>query len=140
MINRTFPNSLYQIMRKPVIILFVLLYFAGNSYAHVDMHFCCGQLVDWSLFGDAQDCGGKDCQKKNCCKDVSINIESADEHTPLLFQIIDFNFHTLPLLAEYTEVNGMNCNADEAMLIPFSKAPPNVALRKIYLLCEVFRL
>ncbi|MFN0031217.1 MAG: HYC_CC_PP family protein [Flavobacteriales bacterium] len=127
-------------IRKSVIILLVLLYFAGNSYAHVDMHFCCGHLVDWSLFGNAEDCGGSDCQKKDCCNDVSIMIENADEHTTPLAQAIDFNCLYSPLVAEIPQEKRFYSGAEALVPIPFSNAPPNVAHRSIFLLCEVFRL
>ena len=41
----------------------------------INMHFCCGQLVDWAVNSEAQRCGepataNKEGYSKNCCKEV----------------------------------------------------------------------
>ena len=86
----------------------------------------------------AKNCGGDNCSKKSCCQDKEISIQDSGDHsTPEYIQVFsfsDFVFYSPVAVV----LNGAQAKTDATFHV--SHAPPNLSLRKIYLLCEVFRL
>jgi hypothetical protein len=122
-----------------VLRLFIsLLYLSLTSHLHISMHFCCDEMVSWSICSKAKNCGGDNCSKKSCCQDKEISIQDSGDHsTPEYIQVFsfsDFVFYSPVAVV----LNGGQAKTDATFHV--SHAPPNLSLRKIYLLCEVFRL
>ncbi|EEI92475.1 hypothetical protein HMPREF0765_2090 [Sphingobacterium spiritivorum ATCC 33300] len=63
-------------MKRLILILMTVFYLASASGAGVHLHYCMGQLVDWTFVKDkTDDCGFCGMEKKqplenDCCKDV----------------------------------------------------------------------
>jgi hypothetical protein len=68
------------VMSRLASFLILCLYLSSNSYASLDMHLCCGMIVDWKLNGEAEKCEGFRKGKKKCCDDLKISFEVVDNH------------------------------------------------------------
>lgn len=138
--NTTMVIHLHSVMAKVGTCILILFYLVVNSHSVINLHYCCNHLVSWAWNADAENCGGKGCNKKNCCDDVSLTIAVSDEHASPATQQAE-----LPLIVamdmELASLEAPNIATTCCTSVAgVSHAPPNLALRKIYLLCEVFRL
>ena len=64
-----------------------LLYFNSSIGATIDLHYCMGEFVSFSLFGKQSDKCGKcgmenHSENLNCCKSVRLSVDSYDQHLP----------------------------------------------------------
>ena len=64
-----------------------LLYFNSSIGTTIDLHYCMGEFVSFSLFGKQSDKCGKcgmenHSENFNCCKNVRLNVDSSDQHLP----------------------------------------------------------
>lgn len=115
-----------------------LLYLSLTSHLHISMHLCCDEIVSWSICSKAKDCGGDNCSKKGCCQDKEISIQDSGDHSnPEYIQVFSLCDFVLCSPVAFV-LNGGQPKTYSTF--PASHAPPNLGLRKIYLLCEVFRL
>lgn len=62
-------------LKKILVIIIACIYLLSNSGAVINMHFCCGELVDWAVYCEAESCGGTESSSKagfanSCCQDV----------------------------------------------------------------------
>ncbi len=118
----------------------LLVYMVSNSHVSLAMHYCCGEVVDWSLAGEAEKCCESTKEKKNCCRDVQIAFDvDEDQASP---EVVNLEFTpamtmiaTLPSAVEFDFPHSI---LDEIRLS--DHAPPDMSLRHFYLLYEVFRL
>jgi hypothetical protein len=126
-------------MRKALTIILVSFYFLSASGAVVNMHFCCGHLVDWCWNGEAKKCAGAKTNKK-CCKDVQLKIEKADDHqsqpatvAPQLVQA------PAPLIFQDIEISAVGCERI-CFLQPDYHAPPPGWKQSMNVAFRVFRI
>lgn len=102
-----------SILKIKAIALAILVLVASNSYA-ITSHFCEGQLVAVSYFGDDVSCAmettGDDCDSdttmaKKCCSDTLTLIEGEDLNTAkeLAFDYQQLHFVTI-FLVSYIEI------------------------------------
>jgi|JI6StandDraft_1071083.scaffolds.fasta_scaffold276015_1 hypothetical protein len=126
--------------RKSLIWTAFLLYMLSNSHVSLAMHYCCGEVVDWSLAGEAEKCCESTKEKKNCCRDVQLAFDvDEDQASPevvnLEFTPVMIVIAALPAAVEFDFPHAI---ADEIRLS--DHAPPDMSVRQFYLLYEVFRL
>jgi len=74
-------------MKRAFATILAVFYLASSIGATINLHYCMGEFVSFSLFGEETGKCGK-CgmdhhpQGNGCCKDVPIVIESNDQHLP----------------------------------------------------------
>ncbi|WP_343531986.1 hypothetical protein [Pedobacter sp.] len=89
-------------MKKIVFTLMAFFYLAVASGAGVQLHYCMGELVDWSLVHSQQAacdfCGmeKKEASEKSCCKDVQQQAK-VDQAQKANTQIYKFEQHVFVL-------------------------------------------
>ena len=92
-------------MKKIIIIIVALFYLAVSSGFIVHMHFCMGQLADWSLGQNkskiCSKCGMKESDEKDngCCRDEYKFIKNNTDQkiTQTGFQLIKLTAVSLPV-------------------------------------------
>ena len=122
----------------------LLVLFSTLSFS-ISEHYCGDNLVDSSLFSEAESCGmemheplsfkGYSIQKNNCCKDVVKLIEGKDN---LKANFSDLNVKQQVLFNEfiYSYVNLFEGIEDN--IIPFNEYSPPVVIRDIQVLHDTF--
>lgn len=74
-------------MKRLFATILAIFYLVSSTGATINLHYCMGEYVSFSLFGKkAGKCGKCGMQKHSadngCCKDVQIVVESNDQHLP----------------------------------------------------------
>ncbi len=131
-------------MKKLIIAILAILYIGTASGATVQMHYCMGKLVNWSIgHDDAKTCDNcgmeKDGSGKNgCCKDEQKQIKlEKDQKVAEAFQLMQLTatavpvssiVYTLPHVASATEEH------------PRSNAPPLTDATSLYIRNCTFRI
>ena len=83
--------------------ILAVFYLVSSTGATINLHYCMGEYVSFSLFGKkAGKCGKCGMQKHSrdngCCKDVQIVMESNDQHLP---RQIPYDFLTSLIVIHY---------------------------------------
>lgn len=88
-------------MKKYIIILFSLFYFAIASGITMNFHYCGGKLKKISLFSNDEDgCCGNKMKSKNCCKNKTTVIKVEENHqASKLAQVSNPTVHLLAVLS-----------------------------------------
>lgn len=126
--------------RKSLLWSALLLYLVSNSHVSLAMHYCCGEVVDWSLAGKAKKCCESAKAKKNCCRDVQIAFDVDDDQTSPDLVSAEFSpaceiIASIPSTVEFDFSFAISSSAHLS-----DHAPPDISVRQFYLLYEVFRL
>lgn len=71
-------------MKRVVLSILAVLYLSASTGTTVDMHYCMGKLVDWTLaHEDSSSCGNCGMEKKGtdngCCKDEQKFFKNTDD-------------------------------------------------------------
>ena len=126
-------------MKKVVVSILAALYLCSTAGATVHLHYCMGELVNWSLAKSEGDkCGDCGMDKDGgCCKDEHKFVKNnADQKTT--YSSIQF----IKVLAVASPVAVFALSEHYSSLIleyPLRHAPP-ISGREIYLLNCVFRI
>lgn len=131
-------------MKKFIVAILSFLYISTSSGATVHMHYCMGELVNWSLWHNESDkcdnCGMEknDTKDNGCCKDEhkQLKIEKdqkvADSFKMMKLITCSFPVSSIEIIAHdlfsFTEEN------------PVSHAPPRKSDIAVYILNCTFRI
>lgn len=132
-------------MKKLIVAILSFLYISTSTGATVQMHYCMGKLVDWSIgHGDEKNacdnCGmEKDGKGKNdCCKDElkQLKIEK-DQKAAATFELTLSLATALPALYPVYNFSGITSVTEE---FPLSNAPPRSPQLAVYIRNCTFRI
>lgn len=132
-------------MKKLIVAILSFLYISTSTGATVQMHYCMGKLVDWSIgHGDEKNacdnCGmEKDGKGKNdCCKDElkQLKIEK-DQKAAATFELTLSLATALPASYPVYNFSGITSVAEE---FPLSNAPPRSPQLAVYIRNCTFRI
>lgn len=120
-------------MKKFFFTILLLLYVVSNIGATVQLHMCCGDVVDWSVkelsVQDSQhnSCCGDTAEdvEEECCQDRDINIKMEQPH---IITSIDYLFshhynHSNHLYIDYSQFIVLNKDSDCHQTFP--QPPPS---------------
>ena len=130
---------------KTVSLAFATLVLFTTMSFTVDMHYCGGALVDFSVFHNAKTCGMEkqpsenDCknevQSASCCSDKQIDIEGQDE-IKASFDTLSFEQQTFVATFFYTYINLFD--RFDTKIFPFRDYKPPLLIRDIQKLHETY--
>lgn len=132
-------------MKKLVVAILSFLYISTSTGATVQMHYCMGKLVDWSIgHGDEKNacnnCGmEKDGEGKNdCCKDEQKQLKiEKDQKVAESIQLSLSLAVALPISYLPITFNALSSLTED---YPLSNAPPRTADCPDYILNCTFRI
>ena len=132
-------------MKKFLVLILALTYFASTSGAMVYMHYCMGKMVEWIVLGNEKEkcphCGMDKSKKddKGCCKDEHKQLKVTNHHniTETAFQGIQLLSSALPV--SYLEIPGVIVSSITEEN-PTGNAPPQSSGIAIYKRNCVFRI
>lgn len=131
-------------MKRALIAIFALLYITTSMGTTVHMHYCMGQLSDWSLVHNestsCSSCGMQKTKKNNgCCKDEQKYIKN---HTDQ--KVAETSFH-VPEIPSF-DIPHPYCEISHPCFITMkgqhatSHAPPQNSSLAIYIRNCIFRI
>jgi hypothetical protein len=129
-------------MRRALLISLAAFYLLLNCGAVLNIHFCCGKLVDWSLNSEASTCCDHEGAgiQKNCCKDISIVFQQDNsQETSKKLDVILPLAVIVPLAFPQAEFCGLK-NYHEQEAWPHYDPPPFAVQSDLYLSNRVIRL
>lgn len=129
-------------MRPILLISLAAFYLVMNCGAVVNIHFCCGELVDWSLNGEASKCCDHSATgiQKNCCKDVSLVFQQDDtQETSKSFKVILPVLIAIPLALPEEELTISHTHYEKRVWAKCDP-PPFAVQSDLYLSNRVIRL
>lgn len=114
-------------MKKFVITILALFYLGVSSGATVDIHYCMGQLIDWSISqGETEECANCGMEKgisEDCCKDQQHKLSVKE--SPLISKVV-YHFNTLGVKIPSTNykklAEGFEISTEENKVV--SNSPP----------------
>ncbi|NCU04659.1 MAG: hypothetical protein GXC73_11800 [Chitinophagaceae bacterium] len=131
-------------MKKLIVAILSILYIGTASGANVQLHYCMGKLVNWSIGHDksktCDNCGmekdGKG--KNNCCKDEQKQIKlEKDQKIAESFQLMQLVATALPVtFVSFTQQLPSSVTEEN----PRSNAPPLTDNTSLYIRNCVFRI
>lgn len=130
-------------MKKFIVFILAILYLGLSTGATVNMHFCMGKLVGYSLFqNDTADfcskCGmQKKASKNKCCKDENkiVKIEQDQKITTVPDRLVDLASIEIVQNNFILSTTFINSSIEEA---PLSNAPPDTLNTPIFIRNCVF--
>lgn len=129
-------------MKKFIIAIFAFFYISSSTGATVELHYCMGKLVSWTLGSSKQNkCHNCGMEKKNaegCCKDEQKQLKAEkDQKAAESVQLMQSVSLALPVT--FVETPALHLfSATEAN--PFSHAPPRNSKTAVYIRNCVFRI
>lgn len=133
-------------MKRLLVSILAILYFAVSSGATVHLHYCMGKLVQVSLIeDDSEDCAHcgmkKNVCKKKCCKEDKKIIKSSDQNPQpnLAFDFAVKHFVDLPSYIPFSYSEPIFEQKTSSMYL--AHAPPSVwRTCPIYIQVQNFRI
>ncbi len=131
-------------MKKFIVAILSFLYISTSTGATVHMHYCMGELVNWSLGhsnpNKCDNCGMEktDSKDNGCCKDEhkQLKIEK-DQKVTVSFQMMQLLTGTLPISFIEIPAHGLSSVTEEN---PISHAPPRKSDIAVYIRNCTFRI
>ena len=130
-------------MKKFIVIILSLLYLTAASGATMHLHYCMGELIDWTLSHSTNNekcpnCGMNKVSYKGCCKDIHKQLKVDDQN------IVDANLFLASLTsvaiapAFFEPVSAYLPSVTEKH--PLTNAPPLVQGVPLFIRNCVFRI
>ena len=130
-------------MKKFLVTILAIIYLAASSGAMVNLHYCMGKLVSWSL-SDKKDgiCGSCGMQKaghKGCCHDEQklVKIEKDQKASETAFKFLDLSSGAIVI-----SFTGLQPVYPSSVVTdnPYPHAPPRLGAVPIFVLNCNFRI
>jgi hypothetical protein len=130
-------------MKKFITAILAVLYLSTSAGASVHLHYCMGELAEWSLsHSDSKNCGNcgmaKSANKDNgCCKDEQEFIKNGDDQKAVESFVIHFNVQAIDLPVHFpvnTDVPVFSISEN----YPVSNAPPRSSSVALHILNSTF--
>ncbi len=132
-----------QVFQKIASLLMAFVVLFSTMSFTIDMHYCGDELVDTSIFDDANFCGmdsqalTSNCEtvKGECCTDIHLKKDSQDK-IKYTVDTVSFNQELIAVSFIYSYINlfeGLKEN-----VIPFQDYTPPLVIKNIQLLDETF--
>lgn len=130
-------------MKRPALIILGFIYLLASTGAMVNLHYCMGNLVEWTVVNSHSDtcgkCGmAKSDKPQGCCKDEEKFIKNTDDQKTagqiVLAELIAGNFEGSVPQQEPVVFAGINLE------YPVTNAPPGRLCTPIFIRNSVFRI
>ena len=101
-------------MKRILVVILCFLYMSSATGATIQLHYCMGNLMDMSIFGQEQDedecddCCKNETKDKGCCKDEQ-KVFKTNEHqlADAAFKLVQQDAAVLPALAWYAHTSAV---------------------------------
>lgn len=130
-------------MKKFIVTILAVFYFGASSGAAVHIHYCMGQLIDWSISksgtGSCTNCGMEKDNSKDCCKDKQHQLTLKD--SPKASKVV-YHFNTIgaeiPLTSykEFEKLNFKSLDENKAVI----NSPPRTQAVSAFIRNCTFRI
>ena len=117
-----------------IALIFTLL--VSTTGVKIDKHYCCGRLIDTSIYSQAESCGMDEIP--GCCTSTSTWLQVEDDfQEEATFAIPQFDSHTFTAEVLYSVVYPWNTGVNH---ISFSDKSPPLIVRDIPIFVQSFLL
>ena len=131
--------SNFEILKKPILILVLIVYMLSTFGISINKDYCCGKLRATSFFFHQQN--NKACKKSfdnGCCKTESVYYQLTDSHFKSISTSIIFYRADIHKFSDFTFQDYFF--ETQNRLVQVITDPPDIYSRNIFLLCCNFRI